>query len=206
MKYKIVSELLSLISISVTQANVKIWDFNLSYRIYRLLILSLGFYSLCFLSQRSCDANNEPLDHQTSKNLTQKETGGSGFTFSSEKIFSQKVPEYKLTDFQLAIWDLYKYFSQVNYSYSPLQNQPIKFSFSRTAPPKFSPCTQVELTSVRIFQKKDEWGSGVIFQKVESGKKSNVYYVFTNEHVVRGYKKINVIYLQKIWLCRKLKS
>jgi hypothetical protein len=139
MKYKIVSELLSLISISVTQANVKIGDSNLSYRINRLLILSLGFYSLCFLSQRSCDANNEPLDHKTSKNLTQAE-----------------------------------------------------ISSSRTAPPKFSPCTQAELTSVRIFQKKDEWGSGVIFQKVESVKKINVYYVLTNEHVVRGYKKINV--------------
>ena len=60
--------------------------------------------------------------------------------------------------------------------------------------PLTTPCDRAKLTTVQIYgNKKKEWGSGVIFHKREDQNGVAKYYAITNEHVVRGSKKLNIL-------------
>jgi S1-C subfamily serine protease len=65
--------------------------------------------------------------------------------------------------------------------------------------PLTTPCDHAKLATVQIYgNKKNEWGSGVIFHKRENQNGLAKYYAITNEHVVRGSKKLNILTSDRI--------
>lgn len=145
------------------------------------------------LLQQSCIANNASIDYKNQKDLIEQQF----FTFPSKEIILAIIPEYKPSDVQLLMLNLHQKLNQTVYS---LPQNPVLKLNNFQAKLIFSPCFQARSTSVRIALQKNEWGSGVIFHKVENNKnsknskKGNVYYVLTNEHIIKGSQNnINII-------------